>query len=85
MGLVRCAGFWTLALAVVHVATTGVSYDDFIRSILQAGVVGAARVALAADSNTLMPLDQAEQLASLITAHVRAAEDLGSPRPEQEG
>lgn len=41
MKLTRCSGFWTLALAVVHVATASAFYGDSVRSIVDAGVLGA--------------------------------------------
>ncbi|WP_125777141.1 DUF6463 family protein [Antribacter gilvus] len=41
MSLARCSGFWTVLLAVVHVSTAPLFYADSLRSILEAGVLGA--------------------------------------------
>lgn len=37
----RSAGVWTCALAAVHVAATPLVYGDSVRSVLDAGVLGA--------------------------------------------
>ena len=41
MKLTRCSGFWTSVLAVVHLATASAFYGDSVRSIVDAGVLGA--------------------------------------------
>ncbi|GAB2648591.1 DUF6463 family protein [Kribbella swartbergensis] len=41
MKLVRCSGFWTVLLALIHVLTTSFFYGDSVRSILAGGVLGA--------------------------------------------
>jgi hypothetical protein len=41
VGLTRSSGFWTLLLAGLHLATTTVFYGESVRSIVDAGVLGA--------------------------------------------
>lgn len=41
IAVLRCSGFWTLLLALVHVAATPFFYGDGVSSLVDGGVVGA--------------------------------------------
>ncbi|MBC3193485.1 hypothetical protein H7X46_20700 [Pseudonocardia sp. C8] len=83
MKLSRCAGFWTVVLAAVHVAATPVVYRDSARSIVDAGVLGAldADPAQATVRGAAFWYATAGLLLGLVGAGVTAAERRGDGVP----